>query len=103
MLGDTGDAMERFLEVTTTTRQIVANETCEALENAGIPVVLEHVNVVDGGEHTTGYRLFVPSQHSQAAIQIVNGAVSRWQTEQVDALPAAHEIATPSNGLTSRP
>jgi len=64
--------MDQFLIIATLTHHMIANRTCEALEDAGIPVMLEHVEIEEDGNSTTGYRVLVPSQYSSAATRLVN-------------------------------
>ena len=59
--------MDRYVVLTTTTEQNLAKKTCEALEDAGIPVMLEHREIVDGADRASGYRLLVPFQFRQRA------------------------------------
>jgi hypothetical protein len=65
--------MERFLVLFTTTESRVADASCEALEDAGIPVMIEHVDVLDQGSKIAGFRLLVPSHHSQEALKVAKG------------------------------
>ena len=66
--------MEQFLVVTTTTEQNLADRACAALEEAGIPVMIEHIEIVDGKQRASGYRLLVPSQFTQTAMKVVNAS-----------------------------
>jgi hypothetical protein len=66
--------MEQFLVLTTTTEQNLANKTCAALENAGIPVMLEHIEIVEGEDRASGYRVLVPSQFTATAMRLVKAA-----------------------------
>lgn len=66
--------MEKFLVLTTTTEQNLAARACDMLENSGIPVMLEHIEILDGNTRAHGYRLLVPSQYSQSAMRIVDAA-----------------------------
>lgn len=68
--------MDRFIVLTSIAEQTLANSTCEALEEAGIPVILEHREIVDGNQRACGYRVFVPVQHQQAALKLANAASS---------------------------
>jgi hypothetical protein len=54
----------------TTTEARIADASCEALEDAGIPVMIEHVDVLEEGERAPGFRLLVPSEHSQEALRL---------------------------------
>jgi hypothetical protein len=64
--------MERFLEVTVLTDRTTANRCCEALEDALIPLMLEHVAANENRRGTNGYRLLVPSQFTQRARRIAD-------------------------------
>jgi hypothetical protein len=64
--------MDQFLIIATLNHHMIANRTCAALEDAGIPVMLEHVEIEEDGISSTGYRVLVPSQHSSAATRLVN-------------------------------
>lgn len=70
--------MEKFLVLTTTTEQILATRTCELLEDSGIPVMLEHIEILDGNTRAHGYRLLVPSQYSQTALRLVDVASNAY-------------------------
>ena len=66
--------MDKFLVLTTTTEQRLANRACELLEDSGIPVMLEHIEIMDGNTRAHGYRLLVPAQFSQTALRLVDVA-----------------------------
>lgn len=68
--------MEKFEVLTTTTEQKLANQTCEALEEAGIPVMLEHREIVEGPGRACGFRVLVPSDCMQAAQMLARRAGS---------------------------
>lgn len=73
--------MERFVVLLTTTERTVANRACEGLEHAGIPVMLEHVEIHDGATRASGYRLLVPSEATQAARRLTDSvATELWFT-----------------------
>jgi len=63
--------MEGYVVVSTTAEHRLADKTCQALEDAGIPVVLEHREVVLGARRAQNYRVLVPSEHSQMALKLV--------------------------------
>ena len=63
--------MDNYLVLTTTTEQPLANRACEALEDAGIPLMLEHIHVKSGNKRAPGYRLLVPSSFSQRAQKLI--------------------------------
>lgn len=68
--------MERFLVLTTTTERHQASRACAALEDAGIPVMLEHVEINNDGGSASGFRLLVPAQFTQTAMRLVSAAGS---------------------------
>lgn len=70
--------MDRFLVLTTTTEQPLANKTCAVLEDAGIPVMLEHVEITHGETRASGYKLLVPSQFTQTAMRLVDATSSAY-------------------------
>lgn len=62
--------MDRYVVLTTIFEQVLANKTCEALEDAGIPVMLEHREVVSDDGRASNYRVLVPSQYTQTAMRL---------------------------------
>lgn len=73
---------DHYILLTRISEQPLANKACAALENAGIPVMLEHVEVKSGATRASSYRLFVPSQFTQTAQRVVDfsstSAVNRF-------------------------
>jgi hypothetical protein len=67
-----GEFMDQYLVLTTTTEQPLATKACDALEDAGIPLLLEHIEMANGRERSSGYRLLVPSRFSQRARRLVD-------------------------------
>jgi hypothetical protein len=65
---------DHYILLTRISEQPLANKACAALENAGIPVMLEHVEVKNGGTRASSYRLFVPSQFTQTAQRLVDSS-----------------------------
>lgn len=63
--------MDHYVLLTRITEQPLANRACAMLEDAGIPVMLEHVEVTTGETRASSYRVFVPSQHTQSAQRLV--------------------------------
>ncbi|RMG44050.1 MAG: hypothetical protein D6719_02715 [Candidatus Dadabacteria bacterium] len=63
--------MEKYLVLTTTTERSLANRACTTLEQAGIPVLVEHVEISESGLRATGYRVLVPAQFTQTAMRLV--------------------------------
>ncbi len=75
--------MERFLILSTIKEQSLANRACAALENAGIPVMIEHVELRENGEKSQGFRLLVPSQYTQTAKRIYDATVVSFQNSRI--------------------
>ena len=67
---------ERFVVLTTLTDQSLANRACSLLESAGIPVMLEHVEIFGDDMRAIGYRLMAPARMSQSAMRLVHAASS---------------------------
>ncbi len=63
--------MEQFLVIQTVTDQNLANLSCGALEEAAIPVMLEHVTISEGEQSASGFRILVPSHHTQTALGLL--------------------------------
>jgi hypothetical protein len=70
--GAHGGKMDQYLVLTTTTEQPLATRACDALEDAGIPLLLEHIEMSSGKHKASGYRLLVPSRFSQRARRLVD-------------------------------
>ncbi|MBX7143872.1 MAG: DUF2007 domain-containing protein [Oligoflexia bacterium] len=68
--------MDQYLVLTTTTDQPLANSACALLEEAGIPLMLEHVELSRGARRACGYRLLVPQRYSHKAQRLVFKASS---------------------------
>lgn len=72
--------MDKYLTLTTTTEQPLANKTCAMLENAGIPVMMEHVELKEGRARSSGYRVLVPSQFTQVAMKLADATSMSFYT-----------------------
>lgn len=68
--------MERFVVLTSTSEQTLANRTCELLEDRGIPVMLEHREILNGSERASSYRLLVPIEFVQTAKKLTYATYS---------------------------
>ena len=66
--------MDRFVVLTTYFESSHASKACEALEAHGIPVLVDHLEVVDGNTRAYGYRVLVPAEHSQQAVRLTKNA-----------------------------
>lgn len=71
---------DRFLVLTTTVEQALADKTCAVLEDAGIPVILEHVKISDrdASFKASGYRVLVPAPMTQTALRLVSATSSAY-------------------------
>jgi hypothetical protein len=74
---------DRFLVLTTTFEQALADKTCAVLEDAGIPVILEHVQISERGSKeapykASGYRVLVPAPLTQTAMRLVSATSSAY-------------------------
>ena len=67
-----GMSMDRYLEVVTTEDSTSADKSCETLEQAGIPVLIQHVEITTEGTSRPGFTLLVPSQHCNQAQRLVD-------------------------------
>lgn len=73
--------MEKYCAITTVTDQNLANRICAVLEDANIPVMLEHVEVVDNYRRDSGYRILVPSGNLRKAIRLFEGAAVAFHAQ----------------------
>lgn len=64
--------MDRFVNLTTIGDRLLANRVCQSLEDAGIPVMLEHVEIVQNLQRTSGFRLLVPLESLQTAQRLAD-------------------------------
>jgi hypothetical protein len=76
--------MEKFLVLRTLTDQTVANNACAALEDTGIPVMLEHVVIETGDGGASGYRILVPSQFTQSAMGLIDRVVTQHRGRRLE-------------------
>jgi hypothetical protein len=69
--------METFVIISTITNQETANQSCALLEDAGIAVMLEHLELsFDDGVTGRAFRLLVPQRDNMRAQRIISGLVS---------------------------
>lgn len=68
--------MDRFVVLATLSDSIAADLLCGALEGAGIPVLLEHVEIQDGKLNASGVRILAPSDRAQQAIVLIENTLS---------------------------
>jgi len=63
--------MEEYLPISTTSEREFATKCCDAIEKAGIPVVMEHIDIIQDGRFFPAFRLFVPIQFRQSGIKLI--------------------------------
>jgi hypothetical protein len=63
---------DKFVCIKVITSQKVADKACTALEEAGIPVMLQHLELQEGDLKALGFRVFTPSRCVQNASKIVD-------------------------------
>lgn len=63
-----------YLVLITSTERSVVNRACNLLEESGIPVMIEHVELLDGPTRARSYRVLVPSEFAQTGMRIVQTA-----------------------------
>ncbi len=68
--------MDQFVVLATVSDTMVADLICGALEGAGIPVLLEHVEIYDGKLNASGVRILAPSTKAQKAIMLLESTLS---------------------------
>ena len=65
--------MEQFLILTTTDNRTLADAICQALEDAEIPLLLEHVEIRrDDDGPSAGFRILTPLHFRETAMRIVD-------------------------------
>ena len=62
---------DKFVCIKVLTSQKLADRACTALEEAGIPVMLQHLEVEEGELRALGFRVFTPTRCVQSASRIV--------------------------------
>ena len=63
--------MDQFVVLATLSDNILADVVCSALESAGIPVLMEHVEIVQGHLNASGVRVLAPADKAQHAMLLV--------------------------------
>ncbi len=72
-------AMDQYLPISILSTRAEASDACGLLEDAGIPIMLQYLEVEEDGEKVCAYRLLVPMEFTQASIAILGGVS---ETEQ---------------------
>ena len=73
--------MEKYCAITTVTDQGLANRICAVLEDANIPVMLEHVEVVDNYKRDSGYRILVLNEKMRRAMRLFESTAVAFHTQ----------------------
>jgi hypothetical protein len=63
--------MEEFLPITTFSRKDLACRVCGSLEDHGIPIMLEHIEIIEDETPYSAYRLLVPTVKRQHALRVI--------------------------------
>jgi hypothetical protein len=66
--------MERYQVLTTTAEQPFVNKASEMLEDAGIPIMVEHVKIAEKSGVSNGFNILVPRQYQQSAKRLIDAA-----------------------------
>lgn len=86
--------IEEFVVLAVNTRRSVMSRACEILEEQGVPVILEHVEVEDShsGHRTPGFRLMVPTKVRERSVKLLNEALLALpdQSQPLAVYPAVH-------------
>ena len=66
--------MKKYEILTTITEQPFASQTSALLEEAGIPILVEHVDLGNGEYPIHGFRVLVPGEFSGSAQRLISAA-----------------------------
>lgn len=75
--------VESFLILATVTDQALANKLSAALEDAKIPVIVEHIEIRDEDTVGVGYRILAPAQFRETAGRLIDIAMTLHQTRNL--------------------
>lgn len=73
------DKVEEFVALTTTNNQDLANRISAALEDIGVPIVLEHVLL---NNQENGYRISTQLRYKENASRIVDNHLALFATQR---------------------
>ena len=68
--------MVRYLEIISLEEGATAERSCELLEQAGIPVIRRHIEIIRGNERLPGYAILVPSQLCNQAQTVIGISIA---------------------------
>lgn len=77
------DKVEPYLVLLTTADQDLANRICSVLEEVSIPVIIEHVDVMDENYIVAGYKLLAPPRFRETATRLVDIHLSIHETRSL--------------------
>jgi hypothetical protein len=63
---------ERYVSITVLSDPVAADQACSVLEEAGMPVLIQHLEVEDGAVKVSGYRVLAPANCAQTAMKLLN-------------------------------
>ena len=64
--------MDKYVVLTTYGDHMVTNHLCNALESAGVPVLVEHLLIDEGTMQGSGFRILIPSHLIQTGYSILS-------------------------------
>lgn len=67
---------DKFLVITTISDKLQINQVCNLLEEAEIPMMLEHVEIVRGPIAANAVRVLVPAQNTNLALRLIEASQS---------------------------
>ena len=71
-----GGHMQKYQILTTISEQPSATRASDLLEGAGIPIVVEHVDLGGGEYPIRGFRVLVPAEFSRSAQRLIAAAAN---------------------------
>ncbi len=63
---------ERYVSITVFSDPVAADQACSVLEEAGLPVLIQHLEVEGGELKASGYRVLAPANYAQTAMKLLN-------------------------------
>ena len=63
--------MDQYLPISILSTRSEANDACAVLEEFGIPIMLQYVEVEEAQEKLCAYRLLVPLEFTQASLTLL--------------------------------
>jgi len=82
--------MDKYVVLTTYGDHMITNQLCNALETAGVPVLVEHLLIEEGKLQGTGFRVLIPSHLIQTGYGILSTMPRRAVANDIDAFSAEY-------------